>query len=99
MRSGLDGDWAFRRALVGMSTGCYMLSDESLNSTPETNIALYVNKLKFKLKKKKENHSEYLSWVLRERRNHCGIGWSREDLGRTWNFRKPGRMDGVRKVK
>ena len=29
------------------------VSDELLNSTPETNIALYVNYLKFKLKKEK----------------------------------------------
>ena len=33
-----------------MSTGCHMLSDESLNSTSETNITLYVSELKFKLK-------------------------------------------------
>ena len=32
------------------------VSDESLNSTPETNIALYVNQMKFKLKNKKEGH-------------------------------------------
>ena len=29
------------------------ISDELLNSTPETNIVLYVNYLKFKLKKQK----------------------------------------------
>ena len=41
----------------GMKEGtCYdehwvlCVSDESLNSTPETNIALYVNQLKFKYK-------------------------------------------------
>ena len=32
-----------RRALVVMSTGYYNVIDESLNSTPETSITLYVS--------------------------------------------------------
>ena len=35
------------------------VSDESLNSTPETNFSLYVNYLKFKLKK---FISSFLKW-------------------------------------
>ena len=38
-----------------MSTGC---CDESLNSTPKMNIALYVNSLKFKQKIMKRNAEE-----------------------------------------
>ena len=37
------GWWALWRALVVMSTGVLYISDESLNSTPETNITVYVN--------------------------------------------------------
>ena len=44
-----NGCWVSRKALV-MSTGCYMLSDKSLHSIPETIIRLYVNSLEFKLK-------------------------------------------------
>lgn len=33
------------------------ISDESLNSLPETDIALYVNQLELKLKKKKKKKS------------------------------------------
>ena len=36
-----DGCQVQRKACV-MSTACYMLSDESQNFTPETNIALYI---------------------------------------------------------
>ena len=40
---GLDGGWALRRALVGMSTGCCREVMKSLGSTPETNTILSVN--------------------------------------------------------
>ena len=43
---GLNGGWALmgtKEGIFGMSTGCYMLSDESLGSTPEAKTALYVN--------------------------------------------------------
>lgn len=40
------------------------VSEESLSSTHETNIAMYVNKLKFKYKFKKENISLELLLLL-----------------------------------
>ena len=45
-----------------MSTGCCTLSDESLDSTPETNITLYINQLEFEqkleiYKQKRNNYS------------------------------------------
>lgn len=46
MGAGLDGGWALRKAPVVRSTGC--VSDESLTSTPETNVALFVTYLEFK---------------------------------------------------
>ena len=53
--------WGWARCVMGIKEGTcrdehWMLyvSDESLNSTPETNIALYVNYLEFKQKFKKE---------------------------------------------
>jgi len=35
--------WALRKALVGSEHWVLYVSDESLNSTPETNTTLYVN--------------------------------------------------------
>ena len=36
------------------------VSDESLNSTPETNIALYVNQLKSKFKKRRKKYTNQI---------------------------------------
>ena len=40
IENGLDGGWVLRRVPV---IALLCVSDKSLNSTPETNIALYVN--------------------------------------------------------
>ena len=53
----MGGGWT--RRVMGVKEGTsdkpwvLYVNDESLNSTPETNIALYVNELEFKLEKEK----------------------------------------------
>jgi len=51
----VGGGWALRRALVMVSAGVLYVSDGSLNSTPETDVTLYVKQnLNKNLKKKKK---------------------------------------------
>lgn len=44
---GLDGGWTLRRALDGCALGV-ICNDEPLNSTPKSNIMLYINQLECK---------------------------------------------------
>ena len=63
------GGWGWARWVMGIKEGAsydehwvWYVNDESLTSTPETSIALYVNYLKFKLKQNKtKQKSIYVS--------------------------------------
>ena len=74
MGDGLNG-WRIKEGTCWDEHWVLHVSDESLNSTPETNVILYVNQLEFIV------FNVYL--FLRQRETEHEQGWGREREGDT----------------